>query len=216
MPIQSVQAKEPQPVEVELEKNVIRKEWDDKPPYFMQITLVTAEDFTIRLIADNINTKKNRKFKVKEIRNDDKETMDEVSITIKKKAQFGETPVNIDEGHDNIYKLVLCDGKNTDNLIPNVTGINVSVLTKESEFPPRNINYKPNPIDISTKIQVKDDENDCVKIYWQIPSNSFGEISYKILLNDDEEKKEKIIKTLPFIFIIIHSFIISSCNNCTY
>ena len=76
---------------------------------------------------------------------------------------------------------------------PSVTGQSQT----EAKLPQNNRNYKPNPIDISTIIKVKDEENDIVNIYWTTPSNSFGKISYKIIVND-EEKTQTTIKSLPY------------------
>ena len=181
-------------------QNVASMLWNKQPSYFMQIISVSEDDFCIRLIAQNINKLKPRKFIIKEIRNDDEVTMTDIPITIKKKKRFAKQDGNIDEDHDNTYHLALYDAKHTDNLIPNANQLEFRVMRDESEYPPSNTKYKPNPIDISTIIKCRDEENDEINIYWQIPSNSFGKISYKIVPNGNGKTESTIIEFLPYSF----------------
>ena len=178
--------------------------WSEIPSYFMQIISVSEEDFVVRLSAQNVDNDGNRKFIIKEMRDDGKATIDVIPITVKKKALFSEQDGNMDEDHDNTYHLVLCDSKNRDKLITNSNELKFTVLINESEYPPSNTNYKPNPIDTSTVIRCKDVNNEQVHIYWQVPSDSFGNISYKILYDDarDQDDEGKIesptITNLPY------------------
>ena len=170
------------------------QQWDQPLSYFLQIVEVTEDDFCIRLIADEV-VRTHRKFVIN-VTNNDQQVHE--SIKIRKLKEIEDKIIFIEDDHDNTYHLVLCDPWNTDHIIPNTNKITFSVLT-ESEFPKNNRNYIPNPIDISTIIKVKDEENDKVKIYWSTPSNLFGKISYRILVND-EEKAQTAIETLPYSF----------------
>ena len=122
----------------------------------MQIVSVLEDDFTINLSAKEISKKK-RKFKIKEIRNDDKDTINDASLMIDRRKSSTQCNIDIGEDHDNTYHLVLCDAKNTDDLIPNVNELKFTVIKDESEYPPTNTEYKPNPIDVSTLIASKNE-----------------------------------------------------------
>ena len=56
------------------------------------------------------------------------------------------------------------------------------------------LNKKPKPINLSTVLKIKNEENNAVYIYWSTPQDSFGDISYKII-NRSERKK---IDLIPF------------------
>jgi len=70
------------------------------------------------------------------------------------------------------------------------------ILKDNNKLPPKNTNYKPNCIDLSTVLKRKDEKNKRFNIYWTIPPLSFGEISYKIV--NDWTKEEEVILSLPY------------------
>merc|ERR1712228_800153 len=72
--------------------------------------------------------------------------------------------------------------------------IRVCQMTELKNEP--NENYKPNPIDISTVFKVKNKNEKTANIYWSSPTGSYGDISYKIV-NDDDAKEES-VQVLPY------------------
>eukprot|EP01084_Bolivina_argentea_P103637 185607_1 len=87
------------------------QKWDETLQYFMQITSVSDEDFCIRLSADTIDETKHRRFIIKEVRNDDKKSMKDQKIMVRKNKLYGEQIIDIDNEHDETYYLFLYDTK---------------------------------------------------------------------------------------------------------
>ena len=160
----------------------------------MQITSISGDDIRLRLNAASAVPNK-CKFKIKEIRTDNKEPLEDITIAIKRNKSYVSSQIDIDEDHEDDYHLVLCDAKNTDNIIPNTNELKFVLLRDENEYPPKNINYKPKPIDTSTIMKVKDESNNKVFVYWTIPPQSFGDITYKII---ESNQQSSMIDTLPY------------------
>eukprot|EP01083_Nonionella_stella_P200845 735149_1 len=77
-----------------------------------------------------------------------------------------------------------------------IQAMNPSIL---SQMQPRNTEYKPTCIDSGAVFQVKDDQNKQINIYWSIPPKSFGNISYKIVTNNEQNHHEiETISSLPY------------------
>merc|ERR1712228_640532 len=91
--------------------------------------------------------------------------------------------------HD--IELALYDVTNLDAPLSNTNIIKLTVFKNEP-----NENYKPNPIDISTVFKVKNKNEKTANIYWSSPTGSYGDISYKIV-NDDDAKEES-VQVLPY------------------
>lgn len=92
------------------------------------------------------------------------------------------------------YHLALYDNKNQQ--IPNSNGIKLTLVSNEEE------KYAPNPIDINNVLRVRDEELKQICVYWSIPPKSYGNITYKIEFDDNEDCKENYnentIRSLPF------------------
>ncbi len=174
----------------------MEEKWDEKLLYFMQITSINADDFHIELKSDSVAAK-HRKFRIKEIALNEKECVMNKKIIIPKKKYSGKANIDIDESQNGLYQLALCDMNNTNDPIPKSNQIKFIILKDKNKRPPSNKQYKPNPIELSSLIKVKDEENDKINIYWSIPPQSFGAISYKIINNNDDEKDET-IQLLPY------------------
>eukprot|EP01084_Bolivina_argentea_P255835 430447_1 len=159
------------------------------PSYFMQITSVNVDDFQIKLILDKACDKR-RKFFIKQIEGRDHE------IIVIRKGQISATrDIQIDE-KQNKYHLALYDSKNAYKSLPNSNKIKLNLIKDKKTFPPQNPNYMPKCVDLSTVLQATDHKTKKMNIYWAIPSESFGEISYKII--KDETKEQEIISLLPY------------------
>eukprot|EP01084_Bolivina_argentea_P256817 432549_1 len=163
-----------------------------KISYFIQITDVSHDAFTIRLDVSTKNKKNKRKYYIKEVSNAEDSELG--TITIIRKQQCGYQVIDFETKHDEEYKIAIFE-KN-DNLI-NKPLSNVIKFIKC----PCNIenNYKPKSIDTSTIIKILDKRHKKVNIYWNTPTLSFGEIQYKIVYTqNDDDSKDVIVELLPY------------------
>ena len=151
----------------------------EKPAYFVQITQVHEEEFTLRLDVLDVNSTKKRKFK---IATTDGQQLDEV--TVKRKQLFGTQDVEFDEEHDGEYQIAIYDLKGDDTQpLSNIIQLH---RTKQ-----RN----PQPIDIATVCKVLDSGSETMFMYWNTPKALFGDISYMVLC--DNEIKDVDVEGLP-------------------
>eukprot|EP01084_Bolivina_argentea_P073526 133424_1 len=172
--------------------------WRKKPSYFMQVTSIVTEGITVELIADKMDCKMDRRFRINEVADNDSALAKITkSITIYKNLINGKADIAIDDKHDSMYHFALYDPKDTDIPLKNTSKLRLNILNKH-EYPPYSNNYKPNPIDISTVFKVKNLTIGKCDIYWSVPSKSHGHIAYKIIHDTSEETKEEIIKILPY------------------
>eukprot|EP01084_Bolivina_argentea_P125557 222439_1 len=162
-----------------------QNEYDGKQklPYFIQITEVTEDNFTVQLSVLE-TTKKHRKFQLKEISNTDTEL---TKITLKAKKALAEEVIDFVDFEDtekDAY-IIAAYHKNKEKLP-------VSNAIKLTKHPSKlDINsYKPNCIDPSTIIKILDENDKQIHLYWHIPLNTFGKIEYKIISNLGDEKVE--------------------------
>eukprot|EP01083_Nonionella_stella_P028845 79489_1 len=167
--------------------------WSTKPSYFIQIVAVNEEDFTLHLLSDCITSRK-RRFQIKEIDPKDGTAIGDVDwIPILKQKQSGTCEIDIDETHEAMHHLAVFDREGTQ--VSNV----IQFERMKNEM---NSHYKPNPIDLSTLLRVKDEDEKQIELYWDIPPKSFGKMRYKIIKNDNEDEKDarahEIIDLLPY------------------
>eukprot|EP01084_Bolivina_argentea_P005885 11112_1 len=168
-----------------------QSEMNQKLSLFMQITAVNDVDFIVEVILDEPQNKPKILF-IKEI---DHENNEFTFLKIEKGHNSGKVGIYIDEQHDENYHLALYDDKQSESPTPNSNQIHFIILKDKQQFPPANENYKPQCIDLSSVLNVKDDEHNKLNIYWTIPTRSFGNISYKIMM--DDSKEEQIVDLLP-------------------
>eukprot|EP01084_Bolivina_argentea_P021128 39247_1 len=161
-------------------------QWDKPPEYFIQITSVDLADFHLELTLYE-TSKKKRKYFVKEITDDDNIDKIESCIIIKPGAKSAGVDVDFDEDHHSSFLLGLYKSKKVKHALPNSNSVHL-IMVKDTQVPPTNLSYKPDSIDCSTIIKCKDEREECLNIFWSIPSQIFGEISYKITNNDGKEK----------------------------
>eukprot|EP01084_Bolivina_argentea_P308021 532503_1 len=169
------------------------------PSYFMQISFIDEDGFHIQISCDQI-TENKRKFFIKELHYNKHSKIYPIErrVKIEKGQNKGEVDIDIHENHKELHYLALYDSRKATEPLPNSMQLQFVVLKDENEYPPQNAYYKPNSIDLSTILQIKDETNMKLDIYWLIPSRSFGSISYKIIKDDIESKGEQVIKSLPY------------------
>eukprot|EP01084_Bolivina_argentea_P217346 369032_1 len=103
----------------------------------------------------------------------------------------------VDTDEQQSYHLALYNSKHSYKPITKANQIKAVVLKDENEFPPTKKDYKPGTIDLSTVLKVPNIEKQQTDIYWSIPANTFGEVSYKII-NVNDAKEEQEILSLPY------------------
>eukprot|EP01084_Bolivina_argentea_P246062 411869_1 len=157
----------------------------EKPKHFIQVTAVTEDDFTVQLDVDK-SSKKNRKFLLKDI---SRQNIELEKITVKSKQTSGEVVVDFNNDHKNDYSIAVYD-ENNEQLSATIKVIKPSELNIHT--------YKPNDVDPSTVIKILDEKNETVYLYWNIPSETFGEIKYKICYDIAHEKEEHMVDVLPY------------------
>eukprot|EP01084_Bolivina_argentea_P217347 369035_1 len=102
----------------------------------------------------------------------------------------------VDTDEQQSYHLALYNSKHSYKPITKANQIKAVVLKDENEFPPTKKDYKPGTIDLSTVLKVPNIEKQQTDIYWSIPENTFGDVSYKIM-NVNDSKEEEIL-SLPY------------------
>eukprot|EP01084_Bolivina_argentea_P288252 494728_1 len=166
------------------------------PSYFMQVLSVDEDEFVIQVTADTISDKK-QKLVIREIGSDNNGSSARVRI---EKNQISATTyfdTDLDDKHDGIYNLAIYDRKNNQEPLPNSTQIQVIILKDKTELPPLNKNFRPNCIDLSTILKVKDDQYGNIYVYWSIPPKCFGNISYRVF--NELTAESEIIESLPYL-----------------
>eukprot|EP01084_Bolivina_argentea_P114242 203433_1 len=171
----------------------ITNKWTVKLDYFVQVTSISADVIHVKLNVNKIENKKKRRFRLKEIQDNNSETVINKAIIIDEKTNSTEVVIPIDAAHCKSYNFALFDSKDTDRSLPNSNQLLFDILQNKNEYPPHNNEYKPNPIDSMTVLRIKDNETKSVHVIWSIPCQSFGDIKYKIVTNNilDTEIDEK-------------------------
>eukprot|EP01084_Bolivina_argentea_P021127 39246_1 len=171
--------------------------WSKLPEYFIQITAVDLDDFHVELTCYEFETsKKKQKYFVKEITDDDNIDKVESCMIIKPGEKSAGIDIDFDEDHHSSFLLGLYKNKKVKHRLPNSNSVHLVMIKDDTKVPPKNLSYKPDSIDCLTVIKCKDERKECVNIFWSIPSQIFGEISYKITNNDGKVKD--IISFLPY------------------
>ena len=171
-------------------------EWRCMPSMFLQVTSVQQDEFTVQLLSSSV-CGKTRKYKVREIGGGDVNEQ----VNVKKQQKTASVDVEIENDHGTEYKLAVFDLENGDDPLSNSTTIRFEIIKDADQRPPSNTEYKPEPIDITTVLKVKDDAQNSVLVFWSLPSRSFGKIAYRILIGDDAQTIDKLPYTLTTSFI---------------
>eukprot|EP01084_Bolivina_argentea_P270527 460024_1 len=175
---------------------------DKKLSFFLQVTSINEKHFHIELIADKIDNKMDRTFKIKEktYYNDLAETEIEQTVTVKNGHETTGIDVEIKDSHSNEYHLALYEYESNITTVSNTNQIQLMLAPNKL-----NQNYKPKPIDVSSIFKVKDMSENVMHFYWAIPSQSYGSMSYKIIIIDSNENKDELdekqhncIEILPY------------------
>ena len=128
---------------------------------------------------------KRKKFRIKETNGHQL-----AELSIKKNKLDGDHSVDFEEDHADDYEIDVYD--ETGGMEP------LSNVLKLRKFAPnQDDDYKPEPIDISTMRKQLDSETDTVFLYWSVPETTFGDISYKVV-RDDQEAKDEDVEVLPY------------------
>eukprot|EP01084_Bolivina_argentea_P262045 443051_1 len=175
----------------QLKINKFSSHQNQKPSYFMQITFVDDDEFHIEVLADQKCDYK-RKLYIKDINNNSIIA----HVKIKKGMVSRGTDVDVAAEHSKVYYLGLYEDEKANQPLPNSTQLQLVILPDKSMFPPDNHDYKPNCIDLSTVFKIQTEETHAMDVYWSIPTESFGEIEYKII--NDDTKEEEVVSFLPY------------------
>eukprot|EP01084_Bolivina_argentea_P079433 144094_1 len=162
--------------------------------YFLQVTSVDFDYFHIEIQTDKHCDKKRRLF-IKEI-DGTESTKIESAFTIRKGQMSAGIDININDVHDKLYHFALYESKSAQTPLDNSNKVQLIVVKNENNLPPINKYYKPKCIDVLSMLKAVDNENKKLNLYWSIPSQLFGDITYKIINN--ETKEEEIILSLPY------------------
>eukprot|EP01083_Nonionella_stella_P278534 947209_1 len=163
--------------------------WNQLPTYFMQVTSVSEDVFHMDVLANVVSVDARRIF-IKDMNRLKHQRI----LKTKKEEISWEIDIEISWGKS--YRFALYESSQATEPIPYCTPLELTVLKDENQTPPYNATYKPNCIDLSTVFQVKDKQNKWIHIYWTLPPKSFGNISYKIIKDNDYQPD--IISLLPY------------------
>merc|ERR1712228_304557 len=164
----------------------IESDGTEAPLYFMQIISVNEDEMNLKIIANKMEKEKRfiRVCQMTELEHAKRHGMNR-KVKIRKneisRTFWIDLPQTRPRKHD--IDLALYDVNNLDVPLPHT---NILTLTAFENRP--NENYKPNPIDLSTVFKVMNENEKTANIYWSCPVGSYGDISYKIV-NDDDEKE---------------------------
>eukprot|EP01083_Nonionella_stella_P059677 156148_1 len=171
---------------------------DGIPPYFMQITSVDEDVFHVEVLARKPSKDITKLF----IKQSHKPSAFR-RITIEQGEVSGGIDIDIDsdEKHDESgCVLTLYEIKRPPKRISHVDlRLRLVLETDEQQLPPYNLNYRPNCIDPSNIIQRNDTKLERINIYWTLPPQSFGDISYKIIHEKKEDTDITHVSSLPFL-----------------
>eukprot|EP01084_Bolivina_argentea_P180738 312236_1 len=189
------------PVKLEKQRSI---HMEVKLSYFIQITEITTEKCIVRLDAKN-NNEATERYVIKNIHFPDQNELAEVSITCNR--QFDTDDIYFEDDHHPNYQIALFRKNDYLNKQPLSNIISFAKYPMNMSYPPEtNSNYKPNPVDTSTTIEVFDRNNQKLLLYWTIPVTTYGKIKYQIMYigendtNDSnlEDLKEETVKILPY------------------
>eukprot|EP01084_Bolivina_argentea_P281365 481395_1 len=171
--------------------------------YFIQITEVTNEKFTVRLDTANVEITTIKRYTIRDVLDMDQDELAEVSIT--KNRRFGTDDIYFEDDHDEKYQISLYDEDDYSNKQSLSNIIELTKYPSNMSYPPNaKSNYKPNSVNTVTMSKILDANCKHIRLYWSIPASSYGIIQYKIVYcQDDEEKRnvdknEEIVKVLPY------------------
>eukprot|EP01083_Nonionella_stella_P029186 80430_1 len=163
--------------------------WMDCLSYFMQIVCITAGYIRIKVLSDKTHGKLDQSIVLQQVISDDSKSCDtdvNKRITIKRNTYCATSDIAVNNTQ-NSYHLALFDVKNTDDPLPHSNQLRFELLHDSSEYPPHNTAYKPRSVDISSVFSIKNVNSSTVDVYWSVPSCCFGDISYKVIKNANEQ-----------------------------
>eukprot|EP01083_Nonionella_stella_P200846 735150_1 len=161
---------------------------DQVPKYFMQVTSVDEDVFHVNVVAD-VATDHKRKLFIKDMNHF--ENMRQVIIKNGEISGGGDMDMHESE----TYRLAIYASCQSAKPISDAK-LELTVLRERKEIPPTNTQYKPQCIDSEAVFQVKNEHSKQINIYWSIPPQSFGNVSYRIVTNN--EHKTQSISSLPY------------------
>eukprot|EP01084_Bolivina_argentea_P281366 481398_1 len=172
-----------------------------RPLYFIQITEITNEKFTMRF-DENTGIKQ---YAIQDIGTNSHE-LGKVSIL----SRSGTHDIYFEQAQDENYKISFDDQNDSGNTQqPLSNSISLTKYPSNMNYPPNNKSkYKPNAVNTATITKIFDEKNKNVHLYWTIPALTYGKIQYKVLYNQDKEEKqnndedskstEEIVTLLPY------------------
>eukprot|EP01084_Bolivina_argentea_P253462 425744_1 len=182
----------PSTIDVDVKTN--QSKLEHIPSYFMQIISLDEEFIEIAITINQIQKHK-KTFFIKDNNYNISKSSIVQKITVGTGEIQGRSTISIDNNHDDLYNLGLYETKTSKHVLPNST-IQFRMLSDKNQIPPRNDKYEPGEIDISTVFTSIDNKNKKLNVYWTLPPNVFGDISYEIINN--KNKEHPIIEYLPY------------------
>ena len=122
---------------------------------------------------------------------------------MRKKQHFASVDIERDDDHGALYHFAIFGRHGDDEPLPDSNSLRFKIIKDTEQLPPSNVEYKPQPIDVSTVLKAKDTSNGAADVFWSIPLLSFGLISYRIVLEDVEDvyaQMSQTVKKLPYTF----------------
>eukprot|EP01083_Nonionella_stella_P147355 464799_1 len=158
------------------------------PKYFMEVTSVDEDIFHLNVVAD-AEKDWSRKLFIKDMNH-----LENTGMVIIRKGQISEG-INMEIGAADTYRFAIYATVESEEVISSAFQLELTVLKDEKEMPPHNTQYRPKCVDSATVFQVKDSESKRINVYWSIPPKSFGNVSYRIVIN---EHHAAMISSLPY------------------
>eukprot|EP01083_Nonionella_stella_P241273 842644_1 len=176
--------------------------YDHIPFHFMQVRSVNIDEFMVEISVDTLSNQK-RKLFIKEIGTDDSDVVVPVRIPKRKTSCLRSIYVDCDEKHGEEYNLGLFENKQAQDPIENCTPIQVVMPKDIKQLPPYNEAYKPNPIDSAQVFASSDETSKQMNIYWATPSETYGDISYKVTYKTIQgDSSVEIVSSLPYSIVV--------------
>eukprot|EP01084_Bolivina_argentea_P272522 464026_1 len=151
-------------------EEITRCEWKNQFLYFIQVTNIELDHVSVNVSIQDVTGMKLQPRLVLKVSGISNNNISRKKVMMMNGKANVEMP--IDAVQERFYHIALFDPINTDDAISNANQIRLHISNNKIN------NYKPNPVDATTVVCVKDETNDkYAKIYWSIPSESFGKIS---------------------------------------
>eukprot|EP01084_Bolivina_argentea_P200792 343312_1 len=187
------------------------RDMKESPAIFMYITSVNQKSFDIEIVSDEKSLKK-RKYFIKILNGIGYGSKLMEKVFIPRQQTYGVTEIEIEEKQCDIYYLGIFENKDATKPITNSTQIQFKTLDA-NKIPPYNSLYKPSKIDTNDILIVRNEKKQQVMVYWNTPSDCFGEISYKIVyINGNQQEDISFVPhKIPFSSIPVQFKIKTQC-----